>query len=328
MDTRSVNRAATVGKKELKAAAELIDKLRNNVEQVIVGKTKVVDLAIIALLAHGHLLIEDVPGVGKTVLAKTIAKSVSGDFQRIQCTPDLLPSDVTGTFVYNQASGEFSLRPGPVFANFVVADEINRATPRTQSSLLECMEENQVTIERQTMKLPEVFQVIATQNPIEFQGTYPLPEAQKDRFLMRLKLGYLPLGQEAEMARGQMKSHPIDTLEPVLSLEEVSHLQNIVRQIYVDESVSDYIVRLVHESRNDPNILLGSSPRGSLGLMRASQAMALVRGREFVIPDFVRQLAVHVLGHRMILKPQAQYAEGALEDIIHELLSRVNPEPK
>jgi len=328
MDTRSVNRTATVGKKELKAAAELIDKLRYNMELVIVGKTKVVDLAIIALLARGHLLIEDVPGVGKTVLAKTIAKSVSGDFQRIQCTPDLLPSDVTGTFVYNQASGEFSLRPGPVFANFVVADEINRATPRTQSALLECMEENQVTIERQTMKLPEVFQVIATQNPIEFQGTYPLPEAQKDRFLMRLKLGYLPLGQEAEMARGQMKSHPIDALEPVLSLEEVSHLQDMVRQIYVDEAVSDYIVRLVHESRNDPNILLGSSPRGSLGLMRSAQAMAVVRGREFVIPDFVRQLAVHVLGHRMILKPQAQYAEGALEDVIHELLSRVNPEPK
>lgn len=328
MDTRSVDRAGVIGKKELRTAAELIDKLRQSVESVIVGKTAVVELAIVALLARGHVLIEDVPGVGKTVLAKTIAKSVSGDFQRIQCTPDLLPSDVTGMFVYNQASGEFTFRPGPVFANFVLTDEINRATPRTQSALLECMEEGQVTVERQTKALPEVFQVIATQNPIEFQGTYPLPEAQKDRFLMRLKLGYLPLGQEVAMVRGQMHSHPINSLEPVLSLEEVSSLQGMARRIYVDEAVSDYIVRLVHETRNDPNILLGSSPRGSLGLMRGSQALALVRGREFVIPDFVRQLAVPVLGHRMILKPQAQYAEGALEDIIYDLLSRVNPEPK
>jgi MoxR-like ATPase len=328
MGTRSADRAGTVDKQQLKSASELIDKLRESVERVIVGKTKVVELAIIALLGRGHVLIEDVPGVGKTVLAKAIAKSVSGEFQRVQCTPDLLPSDITGTFVYNQASGEFTFRSGPVFANFVLADEINRATPRTQSSLLECMEESQVTVERQTMRLPNVFQVIATQNPIEFQGTYPLPEAQKDRFLMRLKLGYLPVGQEVAMSRGQMISHPIESLEPVLTLEEVESLQDMVRRVYVDEAVSDYIVRLVQESRNDPNILLGASPRGSLGLMRGAQAMALIRGREFVIPDFVRQLAVPILGHRMILKPQAQYAESALEDIIFDLLSRVNPEKK
>ncbi len=328
MATRSVKQNKTIEDKDLKRASELIGKLRDSVERVIVGKSEVVDLAIVALLARGHILIEDVPGVGKTILAKAIAKSVSGDFQRIQCTPDLLPSDVTGTFVYNQASGEFTFRPGPVFANFVLADEVNRATPRTQSALLECMEESQVTVERQTMPLPKIFQVIATQNPIEFQGTYPLPEAQKDRFLMRLKLGYLQKDQEVAMSRGQMIAHPIEALEPVLSLEEVEWLQDLVRHMFVNESVNDYIVRLVHATRQDPNILLGSSPRGSIGLMRASQAMALMRGRGYVIPDYARQLALPVLGHRMILKPQAQYAEGALEDVIYDLLSRVNPETK
>ena len=328
MTARAAIPTRTVEKEQIKSATELISKLRDSVETVIFGKSNVVELAIISLLARGHILLEDVPGVGKTVLAKALARSVSGDFQRIQCTPDLLPSDVTGTFVYNQASGEFSFRAGPIFGNFILADEINRATPRTQSALLECMEESQVTVERETMPLPRVFQVIATQNPVEFQGTYPLPEAQKDRFLMRLKLGYLTIEKEVEMSRGQMRTHPIENLEPVLSIDEVVILQDLVTQIYIDKAVSDYLVRVVHETRKDPNILLGSSPRGSLGLMRASQAMALVRGREFVIPDYIRQLAVPILGHRMILKPQAQYAEGALEEVIFDILARVNPEKK
>jgi len=328
MTTRSVKNVKTINENDLRTAGELIGKLRESVERVIVGKSEVVGLAIVALLARGHILIEDIPGVGKTVLAKALAKSVCGDFKRLQCTPDLLPSDVTGTFVYNQATGEFTFRPGPVFANFVLADEINRATPRTQSALLECMEESQVTVERQTMPLPQIFQVIATQNPIEFQGTYPLPEAQKDRFLLRLKLGYLSVEQEVNMSRGQMLAHPIESLEAVLSLDDIAWLQNVTRHIYVNETVSDYMVRLVHASRKDPNILIGASPRGSLGLMRAAQALALTRGRDFVIPDYVRQLALPVLGHRMILKPQAQYAEGALDDVIYDLLSRVNPEPK
>jgi MoxR-like ATPase len=306
-------------------AVKAVGRLKESMEGVIIGKSDQVDMAIVSLLARGHLLIEDVPGTGKTTLAKVLAKSIKGTFQRVQCTPDLLPADITGTFVYNQKTGEFQFRPGPVFADVVLADEINRATPRTQSALLECMEEYQVTLERTTFRLPPTFMVIATQNPIELQGTYPLPEAQKDRFLMRIKLGYLEGEEEKKMLLDQVDVHPLEKVRPVLATEDVLRLQRTVRGIHVEEDLMDFMVRLVGSTRTDSNILVGSSPRGSLGLFRAGQALALVRGRDYVVPHDVKEIAHSVLAHRMILKPQAGYSEDATGELIRTLLAKVGP---
>lgn len=299
--------------------------LRDNMAKVIIGKPQQIDMTIVCMLARGHLLLEDVPGTGKTTVAKVLARSIEGTFQRIQSTPDLLPADITGTFVYNQKTGEFVFRPGPVFADVVLADEINRATPRTQSALLECMEEYQVTLERTTFKLPPSFMVIATQNPIEFQGTYPLPEAQKDRFLMRLKLGYLEGDEEKRMLLDQSMVHPLESIGAVLSTNEVLRLQKTVRGIHMEDDLLDYIVRLVGSTRTDSNIHVGASPRGSLGLYKAGQAIALVRGRDYVIPHDIKEIAESVLAHRMILKPQAGYSDDAVSDLINTLLAKVGP---
>jgi len=307
------------------SAIKAVMRLKENMERVIIGKPLQIDMAISCLLARGHLLLEDVPGTGKTTLAKALAKSIEGSFQRIQCTPDLLPADITGTFVYNQKTAEFQFRAGPVFADVVLADEINRATPRTQSALLECMEEYQVTLERTTFRLPPTFMVVATQNPIEFQGTYPLPEAQKDRFLMRLKLGYLDVEQEKQMLLDQAETHPIETIRPVLNTRTVLQLQKTVRGVHVEDDLLDYITRLTGSTRTDSNIHVGASPRGSLGLYRGGQAIALVRGRDYVIPHDIKEIALAVLAHRMILKPQAGYADDAVGDLVNTLLAKVGP---
>ncbi len=310
---------------EVDEAIKSAARLKENMEKVIIGKAPQVEMAIVCLLARGHLLVEDVPGTGKTTLAKALAKSMEGSFQRIQCTPDLLPADITGTFVYNQKTAEFKFRPGPVFADVVLADEINRATPRTQSALLECMEEYQVTLERTTFRLPPSFMVVATQNPIEFQGTYPLPEAQKDRFLMRLRLGYLDSEEEKRMLLDQATVHPIESITPVLTTETVLRMQKTVRGIHVEDDLLDYIVKLVGSTRTDSNIHVGASPRGSLGLYRAGQAIALVRGRDYVIPHDIKEIAQAVLAHRMILKPQAGYSDDSVSDLINTLLAKVGP---
>ena len=313
---------------EFKDLRESIALLTRSIESVFLGKSKVVGYFITALLAGGHVLIEDVPGTGKTVLAKTLAKLVSGSFQRIQCTPDLLPSDITGTFIYNQKSGEFELRKGPVFANFLLADEINRATPRTQSALLESMEERQVTIERETFELPDVFMVIATQNPIEFHGTYALPEAQKDRFMLRITLGYLDAAVEIEMMNAQQLKHPLESVVPVMSIDKVREMRSRACRVHVDNTIKDYIVRIINRTRRDPSIIVGASPRGSLGLLRASQALALVKGRDYVIPIDVKELAPLILAHRMVIKPQAAAQKGGLEEIISQILMSVEPIPE
>jgi len=313
---------------EFNKLRESVTLLENSIESVFLGKHKAVGYFLTALLAGGHVLIEDVPGTGKTILAKTLAKIVKGSFQRIQCTPDLLPSDITGTFIYNQKSGEFELRKGPVFANFVLADEINRATPRTQSALLESMEERQVTIERDTFELPEVFMVIATQNPIEFHGTYALPEAQKDRFMMRLTLGYLDARMEIEMITAQQIKHPIESLVPVMEIEKVQEMRIITRKVYVSDIIKDYIVRIINRTRRDPSIIVGASPRGSLNLLRASQALAIIKGRNYVIPIDVKELAPYILAHRMIIKPQAAAQKGGLEEIISSILMSIEPVPE
>jgi MoxR-like ATPase len=302
------------------------ERVAANVERVIVGKHAEVRLALVALLCQGHLLIEDVPGTGKTVLAKAIARSLGGSFRRIQFTPDLLPSDVSGLSIYNQKTQEFEFRPGPIFSQVVLADEINRATPKTQSALLECMEERQATIDGTTYTMPDPFLVIATQNPIEYEGTFALPEAQLDRFMLRLRLGYPQPIEEIVILDEQKRAHPLDVLEEVLTVEDLREMQAAVREIYVDSTLSDYIVRLVNGTRNHPDVYLGASPRGSIALYRAGQALAGLLGRDYVIPDDVKALAEPALAHRLIIKTSSSIHDVQAGQVVRELLESTSVE--
>ena len=294
-----------------------------NVEQVIVGKRSAIEMILIALLCEGHVLIEDVPGIGKTTLAKAIAKSSGCSFRRIQFTPDLLPSDVTGISYFNQKQSEFVFRPGPVMAQIVLADEINRATPRTQSALLEAMEERQITVDGETRPLPRPFVVLATQNPIELEGTFPLPEAQVDRFLLQLKLGYPSASEESEMVLRFEQQNPLDILQSVVSDTELTALHGEAQQVRVEESVRNYIVSIVRATREHPAVELGASPRGSLALHRTSQALAALRGRDFVIPDDVKYMAPFVLTHRVLISPQTRLRGRTASEILKEVVSNV-----
>jgi len=299
-----------------------------NVERVIVGKHHEVRLALVALLCQGHILIEDVPGTGKTVLAKAIARSLGCTFRRIQFTPDLLPSDVTGLSIFNQKTREFEFRPGPIMAQIVLADEINRATPKTQSALLEAMEERQATIDGTTYRMPDPFLVIATQNPIEYEGTFALPEAQLDRFMLRLRLGYPQPLEEIVILDEQKRVHPLEAIGQVLSVEELRELQTMVREVYVDSAVSDYIVRLVGATRSHPEVYLGASPRGSLALYKAGQAFAALQGRDYVIPDDVKTVAGPALAHRIIVKTAATMRDVEPLQIVEELLDSIAVETR
>ncbi len=299
------------------------ERVAANIERVIVGKHREVRLALVALLCEGHLLIEDVPGTGKTMLARALARSLDCTYRRIQFTPDLLPSDVTGLSIYNQKTQEFEFRPGPVVSQIVLADEINRATPKTQSSLLEAMEERSLTVDGTTRRLPQPFMVIATQNPIEYEGTFPLPEAQLDRFMLRLRMGYPAPMDEMLILDEQKRAHPVDGLTPVANAEDVRGMQRDVREIYVDPAISDYIVRLVGATRSHPDAYLGASPRGSLALYRASQAYAALTGRDYVIPDDIKTLAQAALAHRIILKTGASIRGIEADAIVSELLTTV-----
>ncbi len=299
------------------------EEIINNIEKVIVGKRSSVELAAISLICQGHLLIEDVPGVGKTVLARSLARSLGCSFSRIQFTPDMLPSDVTGVSIFNQVSSQFEFRPGPIMAQIVLADEINRATPKTQAALLEAMEERQMTVDGITHKLPRPFLVLATQNPIEYEGTFPLPEAQLDRFLIRLRLGYPELEDEIDIMERQQIRHPISDLDQVVSEKELIKAQENVKAIYVAPVVKRYIVELVRQTRQHSEVYLGASPRGSLALFRTGQARAAIQGRDFVLPDDIKALAKPALSHRVILGPAARLRDLTADQIIDEILSKV-----
>jgi len=310
-------------KDEIDDIRAFLEAITSNVEKVIVGKRPAIELVLISLLCEGHVLIEDAPGTGKTMLARAVAISTGLEFKRLQCTPDLLPSDVTGVSVFNQKKREFEFKPGPIFCNILLADEINRATPRTQSALLEAMGEGQVTADGVTYPLPEPFMVLGTQNPIEFEGTFPLPEAQMDRFLMRLSLGYPGLDEENVMMQMQQMAHPIDSLTQVVEKERIPELQQLVRRIQVVDSVRRYILELVHATRDNPALALGASPRGSLALFRSAQALAVMRGRDFVIPDDVKHVAVPCLAHRLVLNPENTLGGETSQGVIEELLRQI-----
>lgn len=301
-----------------------INNVLANINKVIIGKNDVATLSLVALLAEGHVLLEDVPGVGKTMLVRALAKSLDCDFKRIQFTPDLLPSDITGISIYNPKELEFEFRSGPVFGNIVLADEINRTSPKTQSSLLEGMEEKSITVDGVTMALPDPFFVMATQNPIEYEGTYPLPEAQLDRFILKLKMGYPLFEDELEMLDRVMESNPIEKISAVMSKEELISIREEVKGVYVARNIQRYIIDLVTMTRNHPSIYLGVSPRGSIALMKAAKAYAYIQERDYVLPDDVKYLAEYVLSHRVILTPEANYEGIASEEIIGSIVQNVN----
>ena len=322
MQNTAISPAAGVSAVILDATA-VARRIADNVATVIVGKGDVIEQALAALIAEGHILVEDVPGVGKTMLARSIAVSIGGTFSRIQFTPDLLPSDVTGVSVYNQSTGEFSFRSGPIAAQLVLADEINRATPKTQSALLEAMEERQVTVDGVTHPLPPPFLVIATQNSIEYEGTFPLPEAQLDRFLMRISVGYPRFDEEMTIISQQEHSHPILDLGSVATPDDVLSLQQAAQEVYVDGLVREYLVALSEATRDHADAALGASPRASLGLFRTGRALALLRGRDYVLPDDIKELAVAVLAHRVVLTPSARMRGVRAEQLVEDLLNSV-----
>ena len=299
---------------------EYTDRVIRNVETVIVGKRSQIELLMVALLCQGHVLIEDVPGTGKTMLARATALSLGASFKRLQCTPDLLPNDITGVNVFNQQTNAFEFRPGPVFVNILLADEINRATPRAQAALLEAMQERQVTADGVTRPLPAPFLVLATQNPIEYEGTFPLPEAQLDRFLMRLSLGYPEADDEAQILRNLKKEHPIESVAQVVDGGQIPDLYNQVSDVHVDESLERYILAIVRATRTHADVALGASPRGSLALYKTTQALAALRGRDYVVPDDVKTLAPYTLTHRLILKPDSQLRGRSARAIVKEIL--------
>jgi len=304
-------------------AKAIAEKVIGNVEKVIIGKRPEVELALIALICRGHALIEDVPGVGKTTMAKSLARSISCSFKRIQFTPDMLPTDITGVSIFNQKSGDFEYRPGPILAQVVLADEINRATPKTQSALLEVMEEQQVTVDGVPHPMPQPFIVLATQNPIEYEGTFPLPEAQLDRFFLRISMGYPTAAAEVQILDMQQKSHPVDSLTPVASADEVISIQNAVRDVYVDTLIKSYIVSIAEATRRHEAIYLGASPRGSLYLFHAAQARALLQDRDYVTPDDVKALAEPVLSHRLLVNPASRMKDVTGRTIVAAVLDQV-----
>ena len=306
----------------VESAADTIQRIVSNLATVVHAPADTLRLCVLCLISEGHLILEDFPGVGKTMLAKALARSLEASFSRLQFTPDLLPSDVTGVNVFNQRSNEFEFKPGPVFANLLLVDEINRASPKTQAALLECMQEQQVTIDGQTYELDRPFMVMATQNPIEYEGTYPLPEAQLDRFTMRLSLGYPPLADEAKMLTEKTSDPPLDALEPVTTAEEAVALADEAKAIYVEESVNRYVVALLRQTRSDARLYLGASPRSGIALLRVAKALALADRREFLVPDDVKAVAPAVLSHRLILAPEARSAGLSGVDIVRESLER------
>lgn len=300
-----------------------IQTVLENIEKVMIGKREIAELSIVALLAKGHVLLEDVPGVGKTMMVRALAKSFDAQFKRIQFTPDLLPSDVVGVSIYNPKTMEFEFRPGPIMGDIVLADEINRTSPKTQSALLEAMEEASVTIDGNTLKIAQPFFVMATQNPIEYEGTYPLPEAQLDRFLLKIRMGYPSKEQEVEILRRAENGAPIEKIQAVLSVAQLIELQELVLGVYVEDSVKHYMVELASQTRQDRYVYLGVSPRASIALMKASQAYALMKGRSYVTPDDVQYLAPYVFSHRLMLKPDARYDGVTAEEIVERIIAKV-----
>ena len=300
---------------------EQIEKIIRNVEKVMIGKREIAELSLVSLLAGGHVLLEDVPGVGKTMMVRALSKSLGASFKRIQFTPDLLPSDVIGVSIYNPKTLQFEFRPGPIVGNVVLADEINRTSPKTQSALLESMEEGSITVDGETIQLPKPFFVMATQNPIEYEGTYPLPEAQLDRFLLKIKMGYPTKQEEIEVLRRMEKTLPIEQIDAVLTIEQLMDLQRQVKEVHVEDNIKEYIVSIAQQTRHHNQVYLGVSPRASISLMKAAQAYAFMKDRNYVIPDDVQYLVKFVFGHRIILKPEARY-EGATEEAVIDYVLR------